>query len=360
VNSPDSHLGGLSAGDVNNDGYLDLFIAVWGTERWLFLNNGDGTFTDASVASGLRAAVYQGWAPTIFDFDGDGWREILQGIDNNPNQLWLNRRGGHFAEIASQAGVDTSFHEMGVSVSDVDNDSDFDVYMTNIGLGGPFSTEHNVLFRNDSPPATAIFTDIAVSSGVGFTGWGWGTSFLDADRDGFVDLAATNGFGSGVPDDPSVFFSNDGLSPLSFTDVSVAVGFDDTDWGSGLYALDYDSDGDQDLLQILNVAGISRLYENQQTGAALNHHYLVVKPRMTGPNTHAIGAIVRVSAGGLEMARFLSAGTSVLGQEPAEAFFGLGTATTADVTVEFPDGWRPPCSVWRSIRCSASLRPWRC
>lgn len=197
-----THLGGLAAGDVNNDGYLDLFISRWDGEPWLFLNNGDGTFSDASATSGiLTGGAYRGWSATIFDFNGDGRREIFHNVDFGPNRLLLNQGGATFADVSSEVGTDSAYHEMGITVSDVDNDGDFDLYMTNIDFF--LSGEHNVLLRNDSPAGGLAFVDIGISSGVGLTDWGWGTTFLDADRDGFVDLAVTNGF-KGYAPDPSV------------------------------------------------------------------------------------------------------------------------------------------------------------
>ncbi len=183
------------------------------------------------------------------------------------------------------------------------------------------------------------FTDVARTVGVDDTSFGWGTTFLDADNDGWLDLAATNGyFGARWANDASRFFLNSGGGTVTFADVSDAVGFNDTLWGSSLIALDFDRDGDADLIQTCAAPGPMRLLENQRTGPALANNYLVIKPRMSGPNHRAIGAVVRVSTAGLELMRLITAGTSLMGQEPAEALFGVGSALTADVTVQWPDG----------------------
>jgi hypothetical protein len=173
-------------------------------------------------------------------------------------------------------------------------------------------------------------------------GWGWGTAFLDADHDGWLDLVATNGYYGPWAQDPSRFFEGSGGPLPTFTDASSATAFDDTRWGSALVSLDYDRDGDLDLVQSCAPSGFEpsslRLLENRRTGTA-PHNYLVVQPRMPGPNHWAIGAVVRVEVGALSMARVITAGTSFFGQEPAEAHFGLGAAAAVDrVVVEWPDG----------------------
>jgi hypothetical protein len=117
------------------------------------------------------------------------------------------------------------------------------------------------------------------------------------------------------------------------------VNFADAYWGSCLIALDYDRDGDQDLVQACR-GGPLRLLENRQAVGSTWGSWLIVRPRMGGPNRFAIGAVVRTEVGALQQMRLITAGTSYLGQEPAEAFFGLGTGVTsvAQVTVEWPDG----------------------
>ncbi len=145
--------------------------------------------------------------------------------------------------------------------------------------------------------------------------------------------------------DPSVFYRNTGNDPNFFIDASDEVGFNDMLWGCALLAFDSNRDGWQDLAQL--TLGYThpeehaiRLLENRDNGPiASTHNYLVVRPRMCGVNRRAIGATVEVTAGTLTMTRLISAGTSQMGQEPAEAHFGLGPAIVADrVVINWPSG----------------------
>jgi hypothetical protein len=137
-----------------------------------------------------------------------------------------------------------------------------------------------------------------------------------------------------------LFHSLGGL-PVTFEDLSPACGVDDTDVGSCMIAVDANRDGDLDLVQACDEETL-RLYENTTTPQAgsAGAAYLVVRPRMHGEgNWWAIGAEVRVRTGSVWRARLITAGTSMLGQEPSEAHFGLGDATVADeVVVLWPDG----------------------
>ncbi|MEE9294116.1 MAG: FG-GAP-like repeat-containing protein, partial [Phycisphaerae bacterium] len=330
------HFGGMCAGDVNNDGFLDFVYATWDGGARLFQNNGDGSFSDVSASSGVaNQADY--WQPVMYDFDGDGWLDIYMAIDFFPNRLLINQRDGTFVDVAPAAGAANNMNDMGVTLGDYDNDQDLDIYVTNISDRG-----HNVLLRNDSVGSSLTFTEVSQAAGVDNGFWGWGTTFLDSHNDTLLDIAVTNGFRSDVEqsfvNDPSRFFLNQGGAPVTFADVSTAVKFDDTFWGSGLIALDYDRDGDLDMMQACVEGGPLRLLENSPVGVNPNG-YLVIKPRMSGVNHWAIGTVVRISVGGTSMMRLITAGTSFMSQEPAEAFFGIGQAGTVDtVTIEWPNG----------------------
>ncbi len=332
------HRGGICAGDINRDGFPELLVTTWHGRASLFLNNTDGTFTDIGISSGVGVESASHWQPMMHDFDGDGWVDIYIAIDFAANRLWVNQHDNTFVDIASQAGLDNAMNDMGMSLGDYDNDGDLDIYITNrYSLPQNF---WNVLLRNDSTSGQLSFTDVAPAAGVENGYWGWGTTFMDADNDGLLDIAETNGYFSN-PVDPSKFFLNVGGDPVTFADVSTEVGFDDTNWGSALMAFDSDRDGDLDMLEVTAQGGPLRLLENQPAGPGPANNYLVVRPRMLGPNHRGLGAIIRAQVGATTQMRLITAGTSFMGQEPAEAFFGVGQATTVDtLIVEWPDGSR--------------------
>jgi hypothetical protein len=346
------HSSGLCAGDIDGDGHLDLCYTQWHpsgppptqSRTHLFGNNGNGTFTNLTMSSGVGVSGSSFWQPVLFDVNGDGLLDLFNAVDFFANRLWINQGNRTFVNIAPAAGVSSAWNEMGVALGDYDNDGDLDLFVTNIAAEIIGQMRHNLLYRNVSTPGTVSFVDVSLDAGVDDTGWGWGTTFLDVDNDGWLDLAATNGsWGSLWEADPSRLFRNLGGPTPAFEDISEAAGFNDTYIGSGLAAFDSDRDGDLDLVQTCLAVATGpdpfRLLENQFAQEPNEHHHLVVKPRMPGPNRRAIGANVRVEAGGLTMMRPITAGISMFSQEPAEAFFGLGTATEAEVvTVEWPDG----------------------
>jgi hypothetical protein len=345
------HRAGLAAGDLSNDGHLDLYTGMWGlVDGRLWFNQGDGTFAEGVLGSPAPPSDND-WQAVMHDFNRDGWLDLFVAVDFGSNRLWINQGDLTFVDVAQNSGVDSSFNEMGVALGDCDDDGDFDIYVTNISEGG----KHNVLFRNDwapgddcaeTPSLDPCFVEIAGDVGVDHGWWGWGTTFIDGDNEGLLDIAATNGFAfSPWSTDPSRYFVNQGGVTLDFVESSAAVGVADTDWGSSLLAVDYDRDGDLDLLQsTVGPEAHLRLMQNQLVTTAdaprgAGAHYLSVQPRSSGTNSHAIGAVVRARTGGKVQSRLITAGTSLLGQEPAEAFFGLGTAAEVDeLTVEWPDG----------------------
>lgn len=328
------HAAGLAAGDVDRDGLLDIYFAIWNGFPRLFHNQG-GTFTEIGVAAGVTPAqTLQPWQPLFHDFDRDGWQDLYVAVDFGPNQLWINQGDATFLDEAPAAGAANWMNDMGIAPGDYDDDGDLDLYITNIYKYHD-DTERNVLLRNDSTGGSLAFVDVAPDLGVENSAWGWGTTFLDADNDGRLDLAATNGFDAPFYEtDVTRYFHRTGGG---FTEMAAAAGLADVDWGSSLIAFDADRDGDLDLVQTCVEGGPVRLLDNG--GGPASHHWLVVQPRMSGSNHRAIGAVVRVVAGGVSRMRLITAGTSFLGQEPAEAFFGLGSTGVVDqVVVEWPDG----------------------
>ena len=326
--------------DINNDGWLDIYAAVWNSlNHQLFQNNGDGTFTDVTAASGiLTNASDTQWQVVSHDWNNDGWQDLSVAVDFDENLLWINQQDGTYVDVAAAANFDVLFNDMGQAIGDYDNDGDFDIFTTNVFENG----KHSTLFRNDTVGSNVVFTELAQTEGVDDGGWGWGCVFFDANNDGWVDLYATNGFGM-VPWDTDVsrFYLNKRSGPDWFTpDMAARVGLDDNLIGYGALATDIDRDGDMDLIQSTQNAVI-RLLENK--GETLprtqSNHSFMVKPRMLGPNYRAIGSVVRLTTDSHEQVRLVSAGSNFMCQEPAEACFGTGTDDTVnEIRVEFPNG----------------------
>lgn len=331
------HRSGFAAGDLNNDGWLDLVISGWPDIAYVYMNNGDGTFSLGTPLGSAQRLYHQ---PVLFDANNDGWLDVYLTVDGLvANRLWINQQDGTFLDRALIAGVNHAHTDMGVALGDYDNDGDFDFFVTNISP--PTGPPNNVFYRNDTVGSTLSFTEISASLGVADTDWGWGTTFLDVDNDGDLDMAVTNGrytLSGEYEFDPSRFFRNNGDSPVTFTDVSDDVGFNDTYVAACLIAADFDRDGDLDMAQNCANGGPLRLLYNEPGAAAALNHYAVIRTRMNGTNHFAIGAVVYATVGPTTMMRLITAGISQDGQEPAEAFFGLGSATRIDtLRIRWPD-----------------------
>ncbi len=346
-------LGGLAAADINGDGFLD-FIQVFSNHSIeAFINNGNGTFTEQSEQLDLDVGDYYYWQPFFHDFDSDGYIDLYCNIDFESNQFFLNTHEGFFEDRSKSSNSDNAFNEMGITLGDIDNDGDFDIYSTNSEnyLGNDV---YNILLKRDeSSNSSVYFTEVARSLGVERGGWGWGATFLDYNNDGLIDLAATNGWYSEDPDQ-SKFWTQ---SPdQSFMDESELLGFADMLNAVALISLDYDRDGDLDMIQSLKgYEGLEvpiRLLENRTPSTDVGH-YLLVKPRMDGPNHFSIGATVVAYVDGIPFARIIHAGTSFYGQEPAEAFIGVGQALTIDsLSITWPGG---ESSWWYDIAVDQTL-----
>ena len=346
VHDTEEHRSGMAAGDVNGDGYLDFVAGFWEGALHLYVNQGDGTFADLSTTSGLDDAVLGYHQPVMQDLNGDGLLDIYAAIDFTENRMWLNQGTvagvPSFLEAAELAGGANAMNDMGVALGDFDDDGDPDLYITNIFRDG----RHNVLLRNDTASSVAAFADIAEASNVDDGAWGWGATFLDIENDGDLDLAETNGWNTNTWTFPPRLFVNEGGgSSPSFVDRALEAGLTDMSWGSALLAFDYDLDGDLDLFETIaeldqnDRNSALRLHQNQLDNATLSHHFLLVRPRMTGPNHRAIGARVAAETASTTRYRWIGAGSSYLGQEPAEAFFGLGIDTVVvRLIVLWPDG----------------------
>ncbi|MEM7226511.1 MAG: FG-GAP-like repeat-containing protein [Pseudomonadota bacterium] len=321
----------VSFGDYDLDGYLDISTTEWLRGQFnptgapannrLLHNLGaeaPGFFEDVTVAAGVEVDNVGelegafGFATRWADLDNDGLLDLTLASDFTTSRLFWNNGDGTFTDGTVAAGVGTDNNGMGSAIGDVNGDGLLDWFVTAIWQPGSDVRDGNRLYLNNGD---RTFTDVTIEAGVRDGGWGWGATFIDYDNDGDLDLAHTNGWPVTYADDQTRFFENDGTG--HFTLVSTEVGITDTGEGKGLLKLDYDNDGDQDLLVVNNKAG-PVLYRNDGGNA---NDWLRLKT--FGPEP-GVGAFITLTSDGVSQVREINADSNFLGQDEATVHFGLG------------------------------------
>src|SRR5437763_2958407 len=239
----------------------------------LFHNNGDGTFSDVSRASGVSAA--SGSYPmtaVAADYDNDGWPDIYVACDSTPSWLFRNQHDGTFREEALERGVALSEDGleqagMGVAIGDYDLNGIIDIFKTN------FADDTDVLYRNDGK---GNFDDVTIRSGIGVeTRYvGWGTGMVDLDNDGVPDIFVATG--SVYPEverklpsypfqTPRLVFRNLGEGRFEELIEEARTGVNAPHASRGCAFGDFDNDGDMDVL-VMNMNEPSSLLRNYGSG----------------------------------------------------------------------------------------------
>ena len=339
---------GIALGDYNRDGYLDAMTSDWsvlasGSSSRLLRNQGatnPGHFDDVTVAAGLNVypdtTAYR-FSPRFSDLDGDGNPDLAIAADFTTSQLFWNNGDGTFTDGTAGAHVGTDQAGMGSTIGDFDGDGDLDWYVTAIINGDPAAAPDlgNKLYRNDG---NRVFSEQTDAAGLRPQGWWWGTTWLDYDNDGHLDLMATNGFPGVFDADHTTLWHNNGDG--TFTDVTTAEGITDTAQGRGLLTLDYDNDGDLDTL-VINHGSAPVFYRNDSTNG---NAWLGVKTEGTESNRDGIGARIIIdpdsTVAGDEQLREIDGGTNYLSQNQTTAHFGLGafTGMIDNITIYWPSG----------------------
>jgi hypothetical protein len=248
----DGQLGGLNMiqADYNNDACKDILVLRGGWEvpqrKSLLRNNCDGTFTDVTAASGLAKPATSTQTAAWADVNNDGLLDLFVGNEDSPSQLFLNKGGGAFEDIAHAAGVDRVAFTKGVSAADYDNDGFVDFYVSNF-------KETNFLYRNNHDNT---FTEMARAAGVPGPGRGFAAWFFDYDNDGWWDLFATSYFTS-VDESVRTYLDRAhnaaglklyrNLGDGSFRDVTSEVGLNKVFMPMGANFGDIDNDGFLDI-----------------------------------------------------------------------------------------------------------------
>ena len=432
---------GVAAGDIDNDGWVDLYLTNFGPNQ-LFRNNRDGTFTDISSQSGtadpgwgVSAAFVDydrdGWldlyvgnyvsyeletgttctttagapdycSPQVYppqpdrlyrnqgngsfadvsgaalvgrpvgpalgvvtaDFDGDGWIDIYVANDGQDNQLWMNQRDGTFRNMGLLSGVSVSGEGraeagMGVDAGDFDRDGDEDLFITHL------RGQTNTLYINNG---SGVFEDRSALTGIGSPSLGYtgfGTTWVDVDNDGWLDVLVVNGAVTTIQGlarvrhpfpygQPNQLFRNVGHGRFEEITSLAGTAFQLAEVSRGAAFGDVDNDGDVDVL-VSNTNGPVRLFIN------IGSRNRWVGLRLVGTSATGgrdmLGALVEISRRtGPTLWRRARADGSYASANDPRVLVGLGASPDPPrVRVRWPDGgrdeWREvPLDRWTTLR----------
>jgi hypothetical protein len=306
----------------------------------LFHNNGDGTFTDVSKESGIAGSLAKAWGVVAADINNDGWMDLYVTNDTVPNFLFANRGKGRFEEIGLLAGVGVNAFGhprsgMGVDAADYDQDGWIDLFEANV------DQEMFSLYHNDK---NEVFSDLAIPTGIGSATRllsGWGLKFFDYDNDGEIDLLLCNGH----PDDrveqrlsnvqyrePMLLYRNAGRGWQNVSDHSGPV-FSSPLAARGLAVGDFNNDGAADVLITQN-NDVPLLLQNNM---GRQNHWLGVRLVGRKANIDGIGAAIRYRSGDLERHQFKVGGGSYLSSHDPRMILGIGKRAKMDwIEVKWP------------------------
>jgi enediyne biosynthesis protein E4 len=365
---------GCSFLDYDRDGFLDLFVSnyirfsiehapVPGANsncNWkgipvecgprglptgrhsLYKNNGDGTFSDVSVQSGVAAATQSyGMSVVTADLDEDGWPDIYVACDSTPSLLFMNNHDGTFREEGVLRGVALSDDGeeqagMGIGVGDYDLDGHLDLFKTH------FADDANVLYHNDGK---GNFDDVTRQSRVGVETRYicWGTGMVDLDNDGYPDIFVVTG--NVYPEverklpqyqnkTPRVVFRNLGNKTFEELGEAAGPGVSEPHSSRGCAFGDFDNDGDLDVL-IINLNEPPSLLRND---LKVKQNWIKVKLEGVKSNRSAIGSRVLAHFEGKSQVQSLLSQSSFYSCNDPRLHFGLGRAASVDIEVRWPNG----------------------
>jgi hypothetical protein len=366
----------VAFGDVDLDGYLDLYVANYalydglpydehltgGLSNQLYHNNRDGTFTEIADSLGVENFDGLTLAVSFGDLNGDSRTDLYVANDFGqiflPNTLFENTPDG-FADMGAASGTDADINGMGIALGDFDEDGDFDMYVSNM--------DRNRLYENVSAGALQ-FEDIAIPKAVSDSfSTSWGTIFFDYDNDTYLDLMVANGrvlpsydlsdpkraLRLIQPQENRLYRGGPGGS---LTEVSQEAGVADTTRGRGLVYADYDEDGDLDVFVAVvskeeETGDHSLLYRNDVGNRS---NWLMVDLEGAESNRDGYGSTVEAHADDRKWLRQVMGGSSYLSQNSSTVHFGLGERVAVDsLIVRWPSGRR---DVHRDVAANQTVR----
>jgi hypothetical protein len=345
ANAGGTGIGGVFV-DVDNDGYLDLFVAnylafdpsyqlYFSADAYpgplsykaqfnkLYRNRGNGTFEDVSAASGIQIPGHRAMSVTVLDYNRDGAPDLYISNDGTPNVLLVNDGKGHFKDNAPQAAV--AFNAMGeaagsmaATIGDCNGDGFDDIFVTRLGYGS--------LYLGN---AKGVYDDRMMASGLGsltaqFVGWGG--CFLDFNNDGELDIFIANGDAHYLVGWESLLLENKGSGVYADAAEKGGAYFKTKVRARGSAVADFDNDGRMDIVVTTMGDRPFLLRNRDQSG----NHWITLDLVGTKSNRDGFGAVVKVLAGGKEYFAESRCAFGFLMQSERRLHFGLGKAGAID------------------------------
>jgi hypothetical protein len=319
---------GAAFGDYDRDGFADFYVCnynVLGTvTNYLFHNNGDGTFTNVTLAAGVSNDVSNSFQAAWFDFNNDQWQDLYVINDRiqYPNALYLNNGDGTFSDVSIITNSNLQILAMNVGFGDYDLDGDEDLYVTN-GADG------NVLLKrnpNNYINATSV-------TGTAVNGLCWGAQWTDYDNDKFLDLYVTTSteFDTEIPPAVNHLFHNNAGG--AFTSITSSPATNISNAHCNIRG-DVNKDGFPDIVTHTTTmaAGVFQTIPNE-------NNWITVKLTGTYSTPNALGAEIHLYTGGDHLLRRVFCGESYLAQHSYTQFFGIGSEVKADsLVIRWPSG----------------------
>lgn len=373
-----------SFGDYDGDGWLDMFLGHWGTDKskrkqHLWRNIHGERFVNVTQEAGLAAymvpppskdavlgdGVDYSFSGAFSDVNNDNCPDLLVVGDFATSQVFINRCDGVFEKYATSV-IDVA-NGMGAATGDLDNDGDLDWFVSGIALP---SGQGNRLYRNNYVGGAAteqLFSNVTDESKVFDGGWGWAVCLADFDANGYLDVFHVNGwqaglFGSSYANDRSRLFMAKPTTTsgdIGYDESARALGITDRTQGRGAVCFDADNDGDVDLAIAngLHDEGLDpvRLYRNNSNKGAT--HY-TIRLQGVAPNHYGIGSKIWVESVNTTQMREVTANSNFVSNNPAEQYVALPQGDELlSISVHWRDGERSQVRVPEQGRVVTVVHP---